>query len=148
YDTVRERTVALKLLPDYLAGDESFKERFRRESRLAARLNGPHIIPIHDFGEVDGRLFIDMRLVEGRDLGSGLATRGRLAPEVAVEVVRQTAAALDAAHGSGLVHRDVKPSNVLLSGLSNEPEAVPFAYLVDFGVARSAMQEGSALTTT
>ena len=89
-----EREVALKVLPDYLAGDESFETRFRRESRLAARLNEPHIIPIHDFGEIDGRLFLDMRLVEGRDLGSVLETRGRLPLAMAVDIVSQAASAL------------------------------------------------------
>ena len=87
FDTVRDRTVALKLLPKHLASDESFKARFRRESRMAARLNEPHIIPIHDFGEIDGTLFIDMRLVEGSDLGSVLAARGRLPIATAVSVV-------------------------------------------------------------
>ena len=98
YDTVRDRTVALKLLPRHLAEDESFKTRFRRESQMAARLHEPHIIPIHDFGEIDGTLFIDMRLVEGEDLGSLLGRRGPLALDTAVSLVGQVAAALDAAH--------------------------------------------------
>ena len=148
FDRVRDRTVALKLLPKHLASDESFKARFRRESRMAARLNEPHIIPIHDFGEIDGTLFIDMRLVEGSDLGSVLAARGRLPIATAVSVVSQVASALDAAHASGLVHRDVKPSNVLLTGMTEEEDANPFAYLVDFGIARSSTQEGTALTAT
>ncbi|WP_375497676.1 serine/threonine-protein kinase [uncultured Jatrophihabitans sp.] len=148
HDTVRDRVVALKVLPDYLAGDESFETRFRRESRMAAKLNEPHIIPIHDFGEIDGRLFLDMRLVEGHDLGSILASRGVLPVGVAVELVAQIASALDAAHLSGLVHRDVKPSNILLTGLTDALDDVPFAYLVDFGIARSAAQEGTALTAT
>ena len=147
-DTSRDRVVALKLLPDYLANDESFKARFRRESRMAAKLNEPHIIPIHDFGEIDGRLYLDMRMVEGRDLGSVLESNGALPVEVGVEVIAQIAAALDAAHASGLIHRDVKPSNVLLTGTVDDPTTVPFAYLVDFGIARSAVQEGTALTAT
>ena len=147
-DTVHDRVVALKVLPDYLAGDESFETRFRRESRMAAKLNEPHIIPIHDFGEIGGRLFIDMRLVEGHDLGSVLQTHGTLPVHIAVELVAQTASALDAAHASGLVHRDVKPSNILLTGLTDKLDIVPFAYLVDFGIARSSAQEGTALTAT
>jgi serine/threonine-protein kinase len=147
YDTVRDRIVALKLLPKHLAADESFKTRFRRESRMAARLSEPHIVPIHDFGEIDGQLFLDMRLVEGRDLGS-LLTDGALPADTAVNVISQVAAALDAAHASGLVHRDVKPSNILLTGLTEGDHANPFAYLVDFGIARSATEEGTALTAT
>ncbi|MGN6606788.1 MAG: protein kinase domain-containing protein [Jatrophihabitans sp.] len=147
-DTVRDRTVALKLLPKHLAVDDSFQTRFRRESQMAARLNDPHIIPIHDFGEIDGQLFIDMRLVEGRDLGSVLAEQGRLPVATAVTILAQVAGALQAAHQAGLVHRDVKPSNVLLSGWTPGEEHDPFAYLVDFGIARAANQEGTALTAT
>jgi serine/threonine kinase PknH len=147
-DSVRDRTVALKLLPRHLATDENFKTRFRRESRMAARLNDPHIIPIHDFGEIDGQLFIDMRLVEGRDLGSVLAERGSLPATTAVKIISQVASALEAAHQAGLVHRDVKPSNVLLAGWVDGEDFDPFAYLVDFGIARSASQEGTALTAT
>jgi serine/threonine protein kinase len=147
HDTVRDRIVALKLLPKHLASDESFKTRFRRESRIAARLSEPHIVPIHDFGEIDGQLFLDMRLVEGRDLGS-LLTDGALPAETAVNIISQVAAALDAAHASGLVHRDVKPSNILLTGLTEGDHANPFAYLVDFGIARSSTEEGTALTAT
>ncbi|PZS28369.1 MAG: hypothetical protein DLM58_17135, partial [Pseudonocardiales bacterium] len=147
-DTVRERTVALKLLSKYLAEDESFKSRFRRESRMVARLNEPHIIPIHDFGEIEKQLFIDMRLVEGADLGTVLAHGGALSAEIAISVISQIASALDAAHRSGLVHRDVKPSNILLTGLGPQRDGDPFAYLVDFGIAHSATQEGTVLTAT
>ena len=89
YDTVRDRVVAVKLLPPQLAGDTDFIARFRRESRLAARLRDPHVVPIHDFGEVDGRLFIDMRLVEGTDLAALLAVRHRLEPGYGVRLVAQ-----------------------------------------------------------
>jgi serine/threonine protein kinase len=147
-DTIRDRTVALKLLPKHLAEDESFKARFRREARLAARLNEPHIVPIHDFGEIDGQLFLDMRLVEGPDLGSVLAERGALPLDTAIDIISQVAAALDAAHESGLVHRDVKPSNVLLTGISDGDYSKPFAYLVDFGIARSSAEEATSLTAT
>jgi serine/threonine kinase PknH len=142
FDTVRQRLVALKRLPAELAADESFRSRFRRESALAATLRDPHVIPIHDYGEIDGRLYIDMRLVEGVDLASGLDRHGPVPPARAVDVVAQVASALDAAHAAGLVHRDVKPSNVLLTGTA----ALEFAYLIDFGIARSVLD--STLTGT
>lgn len=128
HDTTRDRDVALKLLHAELATDETFQERFRRECQTLARLGEPHIIPIHDFGEIDGTLFLDMRLVDGRDLRAILAERGPLDPDEAVALVEQVAAALTAAHHAGLVHRDVKPENILVTDES-------FAYLVDFGVA-------------
>lgn len=128
YDTRKDRIVALKLLRPELAADPGFQQRFRRESQLAARLQEPHVIPVHDFGEIDGVLFIDMRLVEGRSLKDLLRERGALEPAQAAAITAQVAAALDAAHADGLVHRDVKPENVLLTGDD-------FAYLVDFGIA-------------
>src|SRR4051794_9420639 len=131
YDTAKDRTVALKLLAVGLAADDGFRARFRRDSRVAAQLGEPHVIPIHDFGEIDGRLFIDMRMVDGVDLATVLE-RGPLDPARAVHLVAQVAAALDAAHAAGLVHRDVKPSNVLVAGSG----ADEFAYLIDFGIAR------------
>ncbi len=143
YDTVRNRTVALKRLPYQLAADAEFQARFRKESELAAGLNEPHIIPVHDYGEIDGRLFIDMRLVRGRDLAEILAVGGPLEPARAVSIVSQLANALDAAHDEDLIHRDVKPSNVLVTGASGQD----FVYLVDFGVAR-ALSPGTSLTAT
>ncbi|AZG43607.1 protein kinase domain-containing protein [Gordonia insulae] len=142
FDTVRDREVALKLLSPHLVHDEAFRERFLRESRTAARLSEPHIIPIHDFGEIDGLLYLDMRLVNGRDLRKELRD-GPLAPDRAVFIVGQVASALDAAHRSGLVHRDIKPDNILVDGDD-------FAYLVDFGIAHGATDShhtvaGSAL---
>jgi serine/threonine-protein kinase len=130
YDVEHDRVVALKLLGDHVATDDDFRQRFVREARAAARLREPHVIPIHAYGEIDGRLYLDMRLVEGHNLSTRLAASGPLDPAAAVEVVRQVASALDAAHAEGLVHRDVKPSNVLLADGD-------FAYLADFGVARS-----------
>ncbi|GED97100.1 serine/threonine-protein kinase [Gordonia crocea] len=130
-DTKNDRTVALKLLPASLAADESFAERFRRESHAVARLGDPHIIPIHDYGEIDGTLYLDMRVVEGSDLRAAIRGSGKLAPERVVSIVDDVAQALDAAHAAGLVHRDVKPENILLT-------ASDFAYLVDFGIARAA----------
>jgi serine/threonine-protein kinase len=130
FDTVRRRTVALKVLSSDRASGAEFRDRFRRELEIAAQLREPHVIPIHDHGEVDGRLFVDMRLVDGVDLDTVMARDGAQNPELAVRIVAQVAGALDAAHVEGLVHRDVKPSNALLTGISGE-----FAYLVDFGVA-------------
>ncbi|KMO84189.1 serine/threonine protein kinase [Mycolicibacterium chubuense] len=138
YDTSRERMVAIKLLRPEMAADPSFQERFRRESRVAARLQEPHVIPVHDFGEIDGVLYIDMRLVEGASLKQVLRTDGALQPRRAVAIIRQVAAALDAAHANGLVHRDIKPENVLLT-----PD--DFAYLVDFGIAHGG---GEATVTS
>ncbi|OBK19279.1 serine/threonine-protein kinase [Mycobacterium asiaticum] len=130
-DTTKDRMVALKLLRAELAADPVFQERFRRECQLAARLQEPHVIPVHDFGQIDGVLFIDMRLVEGGTLKDLIATRGALDPAQTAAIIAQVAAALDAAHADGLVHRDVKPENILLT-------AEHFAYLTDFGIARTA----------
>jgi len=135
YDTVKDRTVAIKLLRAEMSADAGFQERFRRESRIAARLQEPHVIPVHDFGEINGVLYIDMRLVEGDNVHNVLQQTGPMDPARAVAIVGQVAAALDAAHASGLVHRDVKPENVLLTG--ND-----FAYLVDFGIAHLGGESG------
>ena len=129
FDTETQRVVALKLLPPHLASDPQFEQRFRREAFAAAGLANPHIVPIHYFGEIDGRLYVDMRLIEGRDLETILAD-GPLEPDRAVWIVDQVASALHAAHRIGLVHRDVKPSNILVA----EDD---FAYLIDFGIARA-----------
>ncbi|MGZ8818439.1 MAG: serine/threonine-protein kinase, partial [Mycobacterium sp.] len=134
YDTVTDRVVAVKVLPAHLADDQTFQERFRREARAAAGLNNPHVVPIHDFGEIDGRLFVDMRLIEGEDLGT-LLRSGPLPPQRAIKIIEQIALALFAAHRIGLVHRDVKPSNILVT----EDD---FAYLIDFGIARVAGEAG------
>ncbi|TPG33780.1 serine/threonine-protein kinase [Mycolicibacterium hodleri] len=139
YDTVKGRTVALKLLRAGMAGDPGFQERFRRESRIAARLTEPHVIPVHDFGEIDGVLYIDMRLVEGANLKEVLRSDGPLEPRRAAAIITQVAAALDAAHADGLVHRDIKPENVLLT-------ADDFAYLADFGIAHA--QGNTSVTMT
>ena len=138
YDTVTDRVVALKVLPANFAEDSVFQQRFRREAHAAAQLNEPHVVPIHTYGEIDGRLFVDMRLIEGRDLQTVL-TDGPLSPDRAVQIVEQVAQALYAAHAVGLVHRDVKPSNILVD--DND-----FAYLIDFGIARAAGETG--LTNT
>jgi serine/threonine protein kinase len=128
HDADTDRVVAIKVLPANLSEDEEFQRRFRREAHAAARLNNPHIIPIHHYGEIDGRLYVDMRLIEGRDLGTVLAD-GPLEPARAVGIIDQVAKALHAAHKVGLLHRDIKPSNILVDGDD-------FAYLIDFGIAR------------
>jgi eukaryotic-like serine/threonine-protein kinase len=141
YDTATDRVVALKVLPPHLAEDGDFQERFRREARTAAGLNDPHVVPIHGYGEIDGRLYVDMRLIEGRDLRSFIAENGgRLSPSDAVAVIEQVAAALDSAHQVGLVHRDVKPSKILVATARN------FVYLIDFGIARATAD--TSLTRT
>lgn len=129
YDTNKGRTVALKILTDRYAGDETFRARFLRESRAAAILQEPHVIPIHDWGEINDVLYIDMRLVQGQTLHEML-NKGALEPERATDIIRQIASALDAAHAAGLVHRDVKPQNIIVT-----PD--DFAYLVDFGIAEA-----------
>ncbi|MEU4598729.1 serine/threonine-protein kinase [Nocardia sp. NPDC023988] len=131
FDTTKDRVVALKVLNRELAADPTYVQRFRRESHAMASVQEPHVIPVHDWGEVDGVLYIDMRLVRGSDLKERLQQHGKLTPGEAVQVVEQIAAALDAAHELGLVHRDVKPANILLT-------ANLFAYLVDFGIAHGA----------
>lgn len=130
HDTVKEREVALKLLNPGLADDKVYQERFRRESRAVARLGEPHIIPIHDFGDLDGVLYLDMRLVSGNDLRKVLKQSRALPPARAIAIIAQIAEALDAAHADNLVHRDVKPENILITDHD-------FAYLVDFGIAQT-----------
>ena len=134
FDTATERVVALKVLPAHLADDPLFQQRFRREARAAAGLNDPHVVPIHDFGEIEGRLYVSMRLIDGSDLDS-LLNRHPLEPDRAVGIIEQVGYALHAAHRIGLVHRDVKPSNILVG----EDD---FAYLIDFGIARAAGETG------
>jgi serine/threonine protein kinase len=133
FDTVKGRTVAVKVLIPELAADRAYQDRFRRESKRAARLSEPHIIPIHDYGQIEGRLFIDMRLVEGTDLAALLDRDGPMPPAAAAWITAQVASALDAAHADGLIHRDVKPSNVLIA---DQGKSMPFAYLIDFGISR------------
>ncbi len=147
FDTVHDRVVALKVLVEGLAADPTYRARFVREARIAARLRDPHVIPIHSFGDIDGRLYLDMRLVEGDDLATVLARDGVLAPERAVPIIEQVAAALDAAHDEGLIHRDVKPANVLVThARAGRPE---FVYLADFGIARPTdTLDQTALTGT
>jgi len=141
-----QRKVALKVLAPQLADDERFRERFVRESRLAASLDHPNVIPIYEAGASGGDLFIAMRFVEGSDLRTLLHEEGALEPARAIGILRQVASALDAAHEQGLVHRDVKPANVLLARpRSSEP--VEHVYLSDFGLTKRSASD-SAVTGT
>ena len=145
YDRSHEREVAIKLLLESLSADPEYRARFEREARIAAGLREQHIIPIHRYGEIDNRLFIDMRLVDGEDLGTLLAREGALELGRAVRIIAQVAAALDAAHGAGLIHRDIKPANILLAnGAGAYGDSV---YLADFGIARESTAATSARLT-
>ncbi|HZQ30687.1 MAG TPA: serine/threonine-protein kinase [Mycobacterium sp.] len=127
-DTTTDRVVALKVLPPHASDDDAYQQRFRRDARIAASLSDPHVVPIHGYGDIDGRLYLDMRLIEGRTLADILKERGRLDPKTAVSYVEQVAEALNAAHSAELVHRDIKPSNILVTERD-------FVYVVDFGIA-------------
>ena len=140
HDRRLKRNVALKLLAPELAEDEGFRVRFLRESQLAASLDHPNVVPVYEAGEVDGLLYIAMRYVVGSDLRALLRAEGALAPERALMLVGQVANALDAAHERGLVHRDVKPSNVLLTG----PPDDEHCYLADFGLSTSTSDRSVA----
>ncbi len=136
-----KRKVALKLLAPQLAEDERFRERFLRESELAASIDHPHVIPIYEAGEADGQLYIAMRYVEGTDLKALLRKEGALEPKRALALLEQVADALDAAHQRGLVHRDVKPGNVLIAARERREHC----YLSDFGLTKQTSSE-SGLT--
>jgi len=137
------RPVALKLIAADRAADPDFRERFQRESRMAAAIDHPNVVPVHGAGEHDGQLYLVMRYVRGTDLHALIKREGPLAPERAAAIVAQVASALDAAHAAGLVHRDVKPANVLLGGSGRHEHA----YLSDFGLTRLLASE-TQLTET
>jgi DNA-binding beta-propeller fold protein YncE len=130
-----ERPVALKVIARELADRDGFRERFLRESRLAARLDHPSVVPIYDSREVDGELVVAMRLIEGGDLRALIDREGPLPPQRALHLLGQVADALDAAHVAGIVHRDVKPHNILVEG--------DHAFLSDFGLAKAFDESGS-----
>ena len=137
------RPVALKLIVPELAGDPDFRARFERESHLSASIDHPNVIPIYEAGEADGTLFIAMRWVEGTDLRSLIVSEARLDPGRVVAIVEQVGEALDAAHSGGLVHRDVKPANVMLTATHGREHA----YLTDFGLTKKT-EATKALTRT
>lgn len=137
------RTVALKVIAPELANDPSFRERFDRESTVTASIDHPHVVPVHEANELDGLLYIVMRYVEGQDLCSVISDSGRLDPVRAARLIAQVGAALDAAHVRGMVHRDVKPGNILVSGRPPEEHA----YLTDFGLTKQVASD-QGLTRT
>jgi YVTN family beta-propeller protein len=139
-----DRTVALKVVSPELAEDPKFRDRFVRESKLAASLEHPNIVPIYDAGEAEGTLYLAMRLIQGTDLKSLIAEDGALDPGRTVRLLEQGAGALDTAHAAGLVHRDVKPGNVLIGAPGSRGE---LAYLSDFGLTKR-MTSDSGITGT
>jgi serine/threonine-protein kinase len=146
YRAVQEslgRPVALKTLAPDVSSNETFRRRFLREARLAASLDHPHVVPVYEAGELEGRLFIAERFVDGPDLDELLRWEGRLEPWRAVRLLAQVAGGLDAAHARRLVHRDVKPANILIA----QTEVDEHAYLCDFGLAK-AHGETSRITRT
>src|SRR5688572_3449644 len=141
-DTILERRVALKLLAPQYTSDASFRARFERESRVAASLDHPNVVPIYEAGEVDGVLFIAMRYVAGPDLRAVIDREGAFTPPRALGIVAQVASALDTAHAHGLIHRDVKPGNILLAA-GHGADGGEHAYLTDFGLTKhSASKSG------
>jgi serine/threonine protein kinase len=142
-----DRQVALKLLAPGLAADVAFRQRFIRESRAAAAVDHPHIIPVYDAGDAGGVLFIAMRFVHGGDVRSLLAEQGALPVARAWSIVTQVGSALDAAHAHGLVHRDVKPANMLLDASVRAADQTEHVYLSDFGISKQSLST-SHLTST
>jgi serine/threonine protein kinase len=140
------RRVALKVLAPHLADDEGFRKRFIRESRTAAALDHPNIVTVYDAGEVEGSLYISMRYVEGSDLRKLLAEERVLEPTRAIAILSQVASALDAAHAEGLVHRDVKPGNILVDVSAGVP-GLDRAYLSDFGISKRTTTRGGLTRT-
>jgi serine/threonine-protein kinase len=132
------RRAAVKIIAPDLAESDGFRDRFTREARIAAALQHPNIVTVYDAGEVDGLLYLAMQYIEGSDLAAMLRAEGRLRPYRAVDVCRQVASALDAAHAMGLIHRDVKPANVLIEGRT--------AFLTDFGLTKRIEGSHAQLT--
>ena len=133
-----QRRAAIKIIAPELAEASGFRERFNREARIAAALQHPNIVTVYDAGEVDGLVYLAMQYIEGSDLAAVLRVQGRLRPYRAIDVCRQVASALDAAHGLGLIHRDVKPANVLIEGRT--------AFLTDFGLTKRLDSEHAQIT--
>src|SRR5437870_3286936 len=132
------RKVTIKILAPELASESNFQTRFVNESKIAAALDHPNVVPIYEAGEAEGQLFIAMRYVRGTDLEALIAEEGPLLPARAASIIRQVASALDAAHREGLVHRDVKPANILIAPGSGQE--ADHAYLTDFGITKRPAQ--------
>ena len=139
-----DRPVALKAIAPHLAQDENFRARFQRESRIAASIDHPNVIPVYEAGELEGALYLIMRWVDGTDLRTLIAAAGRLAPDRAIELLAPVASALAVGHRRGLIHRDVKPANVLIADGGGDPDHV---YLTDFGIARELDADTGATRT-
>jgi serine/threonine-protein kinase len=136
-----QRRIAIKVLPPELAFQKEIKERFTREAQTAARLSHPHIVPIHDVGEGNGLVYFIMGLVEGESLGARIKRRGKLPAEEARRIMKETADALSAAHALSIIHRDIKPDNVLLEGTRGR------VMVTDFGIAKAlSSATGGTLT--
>ena len=133
YDPLLDRTVAVKILAPHLVWEQAFLERFLREARAAARLQHPNIIPVHDVGQEGDNYYFVMAYLPGPSLKQLIAQKGRLAPAEALSILRQLASALDYAHSKGLIHRDVKPANVMFN---EQGQAV----LTDFGIVKAAAE--------
>ncbi|WP_330328975.1 serine/threonine protein kinase [Streptomyces sp. NBC_00536] len=133
-----DRTVALKLLAPELARNDTFRARFAHESKVAAAIDHPHIVPVFEAGETDGLLYIAMRYVPGQDLRAMLDRTGPLPVEAVARIAGQVASALDAAHAHDLVHRDVKPGNILVAG-GTDSEHPEHVYLTDFGLTKKSL---------
>src|SRR3954452_15693882 len=142
-DVTLRRSVALKVIASELSGDEGFRTRFQRESRVAASIRHPNVITVFRAGEDGGLLYIATEFIEGTDLKALIGERGRLEPRLAADLAAQVAAALDAAHAKALVHRDVKPANILIAVEDGRERA----YLTDFGLTKSTGSE-TAMTET
>ncbi|MCM1965825.1 MULTISPECIES: serine/threonine-protein kinase [unclassified Streptomyces] len=138
HDVRLDRTVALKLLAPELARNDVFRKRFAHESKVAAAIDHPHIVPVFEAGETDGMLYIAMRYVPGQDLRAMLDRTGPLPVEAAARIAGQVASALDAAHAHDLVHRDVKPGNILVAG-GTDSEHPEHVYLTDFGLTKKSL---------
>ena len=139
-----DRVVALKLIAPDFAEDPSFRDRFKRESRTAAKIEHPHVITVYEAGEANGQLFISMRFIEGTDLKALINREGGLAPPRTATIVNQVAGALDAAHAHGLIHRDIKPGNVLIASDNGSDHA----FLTDFGLTKHLAASTSGMTKT
>jgi serine/threonine protein kinase len=145
YQERLDRWIAVKVISPGAADDPAFRTRFEHESRLAAAIEHPNVLPVYDSGEVDGRLYIAMRLIEGSDLREAIARSQGLDPERVVKIVAAVADALDTAHARGLVHRDIKPANILLARPGQPRE---HAYLSDFGLSKRLASAGQTKTGT